>query len=186
MFADACLATIPTLLIALTLIHSGLTRKEIYLTPGNLKARLARTTIPWAILAPVILLLMAFGLTAQLHYIMGKSHTPTHLPWSSIAAIAIPFAVINAFHEEFRFRFVLLAHGRRALGPRTALWITSLNFGLAHYGSGHPGGPTGAITTTLFGLLLARSLYDTEGGLIAWLTHIAADIIIMTVVLLHA
>lgn len=90
---------------------------------------------------------------------------------------------VNAANEEFRFRFVLLARGKRSVGARAALWMTSLNFGLAHWG--HPGAPTGALTTTLFAMLLVRSLYDTEGGLGAWLMHTASDIIIFVVVLVR-
>ena len=78
---------------------------------------------------------------------------------------------------------MLLAHGRRSVGASPALWMTSLNFGLAHWTSGPPGGSTGALSTTLFALLLCRSLYDTEGGLWAWLMHLGSDVIILAVVL---
>ena len=54
---------------------------------------------------------------------------------------------------------------------------------LAHWRHGHPGGPTGALTTMLFAMLLTRNLYDTEGGLWAWLMHLSGDVIILVVVL---
>jgi hypothetical protein len=38
-------------------------------------------------------------------------------------------------------------------------------------------------TTPFFALLLCRSLYDTKGGLWAWLMHAGADVIIFAVVL---
>lgn len=186
MYADAWLALIPSALIALTLFRSGLTRRDIYLVPGNLNARVSGLgPVRWTVLIPVFILLTIFGLREQLKYILGNTHAAQRPGWIALILLSVTFAAINAANEEFRFRFVLLAHGRRAVGPSAALWMTSINFGLAHWGSGHPGGPTGALTTTLFAILLVRSLYDTEGGLAAWLIHTASDITILVVVLLR-
>ena len=184
-YAYALLGFIPSVLIALTLIVDRLKLAETYLTPGHLRGRVAGLgRVRWTFLAPAFVCLMIFGLTEQLRYLLGNQHVPSHPPWPVIAALAVSFAMINAANEEFRFRFVLVARGTRAVGSSATFWMTSLNFGLAHYMSGHPGGPTGFLTTTLFAMLLCRSLYDTGGGLWAWLMHIAADIIIMVVVLL--
>lgn len=187
MYVDALLALIPSLLIALTLIGSGLTRRDVYLTRGNLTARVKGLgPVRWVILAPAVILFMVYGLTEQLRLILnhsGAAHATLRPTWLALIGLSLPFAAINAFNEEFRFRFVLLAHGRRAAGASAVLWMTSLNFGLAHWISGHPGGPTGALSTTLFALLLCRSLYDTEGGLWAWLMHAGGDVIILAVVL---
>jgi len=186
MYVDAWLALIPSALIALTLFRSGLTRKDIYLVPGNLNARVAGLgPVRWTLLVPVFVLVMIFGLSEQLRYILGNTHAAQKPDWVALIVLSATFAAINAANEEFRFRFVLLARGRRSVGARAALWMTSLNFGLAHWGSGHPGGPTGALTTALFAMLLVRSLYDSEGGLWAWLMHAASDIIIVVVVLLR-
>jgi membrane protease YdiL (CAAX protease family) len=187
MYADAWLALIPSLLIALTLIGSGLTRRDVYLTPGNLASRVKGLgRLRWTVIAPLFVLIMLFGLTEQLRLILNRgshAHPSLHPTWLALIGLSLSFAAINAFNEEFRFRFVLLAHGKRAVGASATLWMTSLNFGLAHWISGHPGGPTGMLTTMLFALLLCRSLYDTEGGLWAWLMHVSGDIIIFVVVL---
>jgi membrane protease YdiL (CAAX protease family) len=186
MSVDAGIALIPSTLIALTLIGSGFTRKDIFLTAGNLRARFAcRGWVRWYWLAPLVSFLLIFGLSAQLKFIFGDRHAAVPPNWISLVFLSLGFAAINAANEEFRFRFALLARGRRAFGDSTALWMTSLNFGLAHWVSGHPGGPTGAVTTTLFGLLLACSIFDTEGGLWAWLMHVAGDVIILVVVLMR-
>jgi membrane protease YdiL (CAAX protease family) len=187
MYADAWLALIPSGLIALTLFRSGLTRKDIYLVPGNLNARVAGLgLVRWSLLTPVFVLVAIFGLKEQLDYItLANNHAAQKPGWIALIVLSATFAAINAFNEEFRFRFVLLARGKRSVGATAALWMTSLNFGLAHWGSGHPGGPTGALTTTLFAILLVRNLYDTEGGLGAWLMHAASDVIILVVVLLR-
>lgn len=184
MYADAWLALIPSAFIALTLFRSGLTRRDIYLVPGNLNARVAGLgPIRWWLLIPAFILLTIFGLREQLKYLLHNAHAAQTPGWPALIGLSATFAAINAANEEFRFRFVLLARGKRAVGATAALWMTSLNFGLAHWGSGHPGGPTGALTTTLFAMLLVRCLYDTEGGLGAWLIHSASDIVIFVVVL---
>jgi membrane protease YdiL (CAAX protease family) len=187
MYADAWLALIPSLLITLTLIGSGLTRADAYLTRGNLTARVTGLgPVRWVVLAPAVILFMIYGLSEQLRLILehgGAARSPHHPTWLALIGLSLTFAAINAFNEEFRFRFVLLAHGTRAVGASAALWMTSLNFGLAHWVSGHPGGPTGALSTMLFALLLCHSLYDTKGGLWAWLMHAGGDVIIFAVVL---
>jgi membrane protease YdiL (CAAX protease family) len=131
MYAEALLALIPSLLIALTLISSGLTRRDINLT-ARVKGLgpVRRVTV-----APIFIFFMVFGLTEQLRLILnnsGAAHTTFHLTWLALIGLSLTFAAINAFNEEFRFRFVLLAYGRRAVGASAALWMTSLNFGLAH------------------------------------------------------
>jgi membrane protease YdiL (CAAX protease family) len=181
---DALLALIPSALIACTLIRIGLTRKDIFLTAGHPNARVTGLgPIRWTLLAPLVVLFIIFGLSEQLRFLLGNTHAAARPHWPALFLLSLLFAAINSANEEFRFRFVLLARGRRAIGPSAALWMTSLNFGLAHWVSGHPGGPTGAISTMLFALLLTRSLYDTEGGLWAWLMHLAGDVIIFVVVL---
>ena len=169
MYADAWLALIPSLLIALTLIGSGLTRRDVYLTWGDLTAQVKGLgPVRWTILAPTVILFLIYGLSEQLRLILKHSGAPLtalHPTWLALIGLSLTFATINAFNEEFRFRFVLLAHGRGAVGASALLWMTSLNFGLAHWVSGHPGGPTGTVSTMLFALLLGRSLYDTKGGL---------------------
>jgi len=185
MYFDAWLALIPSACIALTLLSDGLTRRDIFLAIGKLNARFAGLRrIRWSFVAPAVILFMIFGLREQLRFILGDVHVARHASWIAITALALSFAVINAANEEFRFRFVLVARGKRALSPSAVLWMTSLNFGLAHW-DGHPGGLTGVLTTTLFAMLLCQSLYDTEGGLWAWLMHTAGDVIIFVVVLLR-
>jgi membrane protease YdiL (CAAX protease family) len=185
MYFDAWLALIPSLCIALTLFSSDLTRRDIFLAIGKLNARVAGLgRIRWSIVAPAVILFMIFGLREQLRFILGDVHVARHAGWAAITALSLSFAVINAANEEFRFRFVLVARGKRAFGQRAVLWMTSINFGLAHW-DGHPGGPTGVLATTLFAMLLCQSLYDTEGGLWAWLMHAAGDVIIFVVVLLR-
>ncbi len=183
MYADAWLALIPSACITLTRCMDRLTAEDIYLTAGNLKARTGARAMDLS-RARDHLPEMIFGLTQELRYTPGQ-HAPARPNCLTMAGLALGFAAINAANEEFRFR-LLLARGKRATGASAVLWTTSLNFGLAHW-NGRPGGPTGVSTTALFAMRLCRSLYDTEGGLWAWLIDTSADIIILILVavLLH-
>ena len=71
--------------------------------------------VRWTVLAPLFVLFMLFGLTEQLRLILHHSnhaHPSLHPTWLALIGLSLSFAAINAFNEEFRFRFVLLAHGK--------------------------------------------------------------------------
>jgi hypothetical protein len=69
--------------------------------------------------------------------------------------------VINAFSDESCFRFVLLTHGRRAVG-NSALWMTSLDRWVRALDQRPSQRSHRPLSTTLFALLLCRSLSDTN------------------------
>ena len=81
---------------------------------------------------------------------------------------------------------MLLAHLVPVAGAETALWMTALLFGLAHWYGGNPGGLTGVGMTTLFGLVLAKSMLETRGLFWAWAMHGAADVLIFTFLVMAA
>jgi membrane protease YdiL (CAAX protease family) len=77
--------------------------------------------------------------------------------------LALVFGAVNALSEELRFRCVLLARLVPVTDAETAVWMTALLFGLAHWYGGNPSGPSGVALTSLFGLLLAKSMLETRG-----------------------
>ena len=86
MYADAWLALIPSLLIALTLIGSGLTRRDVYLTRGDLTAQVKGLgPMRWAILAPIVILFLIYGLSEQLRLILKHSGAPANCTPSDVA-----------------------------------------------------------------------------------------------------
>ena len=186
MLARVFLTLIPAALMALTVIGSGLSRRDLFLVRGDVRAH---TNLPclrrarWSVVGPALLLAMSATLIVQLWVV---SHTSGHFR-SVILLMGLPaailFAAINASCEEFRFRCILLAHGARSVGVAHAIGATSLLFGLAHFG-GHPSGITGMTMTAFFAWVVARSMVDTGGWAWAWLIHFVQDVIILLMVLM--
>jgi membrane protease YdiL (CAAX protease family) len=94
----------------------------------------------------------------------------------SLLPLAIIFAAINAFTEEFTYRAPLLGATHELLGKQPALWINATFFGFAHYLYGAPGGLPGFLMTAFVGYLLGKSMIETRGAFWALLTHMLADI----------
>jgi len=87
-------------------------------------------------------------------------------------------AALNAFGEEGMFRAAPLSALLPAVGPRHALWLTAIWFGLGHYYGGTPSGPFGFVQTGLLGLLLGKAKLDTRGMGWPWIIHVVLDTII--------
>ncbi len=187
-FADSILELIPCLLLALSLVRSGLTRRELFLTRGNLRASFPMPfRLPsgsWAWLGPFLTLFLAGPLVVQL---MSTVRPDIHLLQRAIQGwpLAVAFSVFNAAQEEYRFRSVLLGRLVPALGASQALWMTSVLFGLGHW-FGHPSGPTGVIMAGFAGLVWGKSMLDTRGFAWAWIIHGFQDLVIFTLLLMSS
>jgi membrane protease YdiL (CAAX protease family) len=90
--------------------------------------------------------------------------------------LAVVFAAINSFTEEFTYRAPLLGATHELLGRQAALVINAVFFGFAHYLYGTPGGLPGLLMTAFVGYLLGKSMLETRGSFWALLTHMLADI----------
>jgi membrane protease YdiL (CAAX protease family) len=88
-------------------------------------------------------------------------------------------AALNAVGEEVTYRAGLLAPLVAAIGPRHALGITAVNFGLAHY-YGVPNGVLGVVMATFLGYLLGKAMLETRGFGWAWFIHVCQDVAIFT------
>jgi len=184
MLAGVFISLIPAAFMGLTLIRSGISRREMFLTSGDMRARTALPLIRgarWNVVAPVLLLFISGGLIAQLWIVSNASHHFHPAMLLSGLPLAALFAVVNASSEEFRFRCVLLSRGIRALGVMQAIATSSVLFGLAHYG-GHPSGISGMAMAGFFAWIMARSMVDTGGWGWAWLLHVIQDVIIFLMV----
>lgn len=186
MFAGVFLSFIPSALGALTLVRSGLTRHDLFLAVGDLRAR---TRLPflsrkrWSVVAPLLLALISSTLLVQLWIVSNASHyfRPGLLLTGLLPASV--FAALNAFSEEFRFRCLPLAYGSRFMGVGQAIAATSILFGLAHFG-GHPSGFSGVAMAAFFAWIVARSVVDTRGLGWAWSLHFIQDVIIFLMVVM--
>ena len=102
------------------------------------------------------------------------------LPW------AVLFAAMNALGEEMTFRAPLLSTSYDVLGRGSALWMTAIYFGLAHFLHGDPSGVPGFMMTAFVAYILGKSMLETRGLFWAWLVHMAADIPIFMLYALSA
>jgi len=172
-------------LVSLTLIGSGLTRRDLYLCKGNPAAPAQpisflglRKSVPWTWLGPAVIAVFALALAPYLYLtvhpnfsISGRiAHT---LPWS------LAVAALNAASEEFQFRCVPLAHLRGVFRPAENVLLTAVFFGIGHY-YGQPSGPLGVLMATFAGWIWARSMIDTRGSVWSFSIHMAQDIVIFT------
>ncbi len=96
---------------------------------------------------------------------------PTLLVWSVV------FSAMNAFSEEAICRMGVIAplYGQLAL-PVIAI-LSGVLFGLPHY-FGQPSGPVGVLMAGFLGWLLALSLIETQGMVLAWGIHFVQDVVI--------
>lgn len=90
--------------------------------------------------------------------------------------LAVIFAAINSFTEEFTYRAPLLGATHELLGKQPALMINAVFFGFAHYLGGSPSGLPGFLMTALVGYLFGKSMIETRGCFWALFTHMLADI----------
>jgi membrane protease YdiL (CAAX protease family) len=172
-------------LAGLTLIGSGITRRDLFLCPGDLAAPAQpipflglRKPVSWTWFGPAVILVFALALAPFLYFSVrpdfgASSKVLGAVPW--ILAVA----VLNAASEEFQFRNLMLAHLRNLFRPAEAVLLTAAFFGLGHY-YGHPSQATGVAMAGFAGWIWARSMIETRGSFWAFVIHMAQDIIILT------
>jgi membrane protease YdiL (CAAX protease family) len=182
MFLDSLMAVIPGVLMALTLVGSGLKRQDIFLVKGNLgassKMPFGIRPIAWNWLGPALIIVFSIPLVLRLSLAVEANFLRKLV---AALPIAVSFAVVNALSEEFRFRAVLLARIEPVLGSGHALLLTSAVFGLGHW-FGHPSGPSGVIMAGIAGWFWGKSMIDTRGIFWAWWSHGIQDVLILTAV----
>jgi membrane protease YdiL (CAAX protease family) len=178
-------------LVSLTLIGSGITRRDLFLCIGNPSAPAQpisflglRKGVPWSWIAPGFLVLFAVVLAPYLYLTVHPNFNISGrilrtLPWS------LAVAAMNAASEEFQFRSVLLAHLRNVFRPGEAVLITAFFFAIGHY-YGQPSGALGVAMAGFAGWIWARSMIDTGGGLWAFVIHMALDVVIFTFLVVGA
>jgi membrane protease YdiL (CAAX protease family) len=183
MFIARTLTLSGALLGCLTLIGSGLTRRDLYLCWGNFAAPAEpirflglRKPMPWTWFGPALLLVFALALCPFLYATVHPDFSASGrlvslLPWM------FAVAALNAASEEFQFRSLLLAHLRKIFRPAEAVLLTAAFFGFGHF-YGQPSGLMGVLMAAIAGWIWGRSMIETKGFGWAFLTHMVQDIII--------
>ena len=177
---------IPVTTLTLSLVGSGLSRTDLFLATGDLRALFMRIgdriSVSWGWVLPVALLLSVGPVVAN---VVATRHPDfgTAARLLPLAPLIVTGAAINTFSEEFLFRQVLLARLIPVLGVTPAVWLTALRFGVGHW-FGNPSGPTGVLLATVFGWFAARSMLDTRGSGWIWLVHLVNDVVIFSLIAL--
>jgi membrane protease YdiL (CAAX protease family) len=98
---------------------------------------------------------------------------PQVLPW------VVLFSAANAFSEEAIFRAALVGPLMGLLPVTVILALSAVLFGAPHY-FGMPKGVLGALMAGFLGWLLALSVLETHGLLLAWAVHFVQDVVIIS------
>jgi membrane protease YdiL (CAAX protease family) len=88
------------------------------------------------------------------------------------------FSLSNSFGEEMIYRMGIVSPLKGLLQPMTIFIISAILFGIPHL-AGMPSGLIGATMAGVLGLVLAKSLYETNGFFWAWTIHFIQDVIII-------
>jgi membrane protease YdiL (CAAX protease family) len=174
-----------TLVMIAVLLGLGFRREQFFLRLGNLRAPIQPVRWlgfpkpdPWTRFGGRWAIYISLGLLVFL-VIGGR-------PPANFLLLALPFlpmvlllAAMNAFSEEVTYRSALLAPLEGVVGPRHALYMTAVFFGLAHF-YGVPYGVIGVIMSTFLGWLLGKAMLETRGLFWAWLIHFLQDVLIFS------
>jgi membrane protease YdiL (CAAX protease family) len=182
-FALRAIRVTGALFIVVTLIGSGIGRRELFLRFGNWRAQVEpspilffRRPLRWTWLGVTLLLIFGVVLPAYLystlHPQIGLAHRLLFvLPW------AIATSALNAANEEFQFRSVVLARLKNVVAPKEAFLIAAVLFGVGHY-FGQPSGWGGVFLAGFAGWVWAKSMFETRGFTWAFATHFVQDMVI--------
>ena len=102
--------------------------------------------------------------------------------WWIIVLAGVAFSLLNAAVEEVVFRGVLMSALSQVLGLPAAVVLQALAFGVLHL-HGVPDGPVGMVMAGVWGLLLGVLRLRSRGLLAPYVTHIAADVTIVVLML---
>jgi membrane protease YdiL (CAAX protease family) len=183
-FGDRLLLLLNTFLVITVLILLGAKRQDVFLAVGNLNAPVGgetanprRRRLSWSVLGPAMAILLGGLFFAFLvsQNPAGLSNISSIFPWLPLILLS---AGLNAFGEEVTYRAATLGTLLPAIGPRHALWMTSLWFGLGHYYGGFPSGPVGLVQSGLLALLMGKAMLDTLGLGWSWIIHMTIDTVI--------
>jgi membrane protease YdiL (CAAX protease family) len=173
------------LLMIVVLLILGYSRKQFFLTRGNLQAPIEPVrwlgfskSEPWSRFGAQWAIYITFGTLAFL-FIAGRPSATALVQVLPILPAVLLFSAMNAFSEEMTYRSALLAPLEGVVGPRQALYMTALFFGIAHF-YGVPYGIVGVVMSTFLGWMLGKAMLETRGFFWAWFIHFLQDVVIFS------
>jgi uncharacterized protein len=181
MLAEQSLNIMVTLLVVAALLLMGKKPKDFYLAKGDIAA--PTEPIRWLGVKEgdrwnqFGIWLSVFISLGTLTFLVIGGHPPM-----DIVIRALPFlpaillaAALNAFTEELTYKASFLSVLENPAGPRQAVYMVAVYFGLAHF-YGIPYGVIGVLLAAFMGWLLAKSMQETRGLFWAWFIHFLQDV----------
>lgn len=165
------------------LLALGYSRRQIFLTRGNLTARIKPVPVlgfpkadpwPWFGLQWGLYIAIALGVVQYLTLRPSGALMIRVLP---ILPSILFYAALNAINEELFYRVPSLATLEPVVGGWHALWMSAYFFGIAHY-FGTPGGIIGGILSIFMGWILGKGMLETRGLFWSWWIHFLSDVAI--------
>jgi membrane protease YdiL (CAAX protease family) len=185
MFGIQLKKLVVALLMIVMLLLLGFTRKQFFLTKGDLHAPVEPVgwlgyskPEPWSRFGVQWAVYITLGTLAFL-FIAGRPSASALVQVLPILPAVILFAAMNAFNEEMTYRSALLAPLEGVVGARQALYITALFFGIAHF-YGVPYGVVGVVMSSFLGWMLGKAMLETRGFFWAWFIHFLQDVAIFS------
>ncbi len=160
-----------------------MTPREAFLTPGDMAApsglRLPGrlSGLSWTFLGPVAaaVLVALLGTATWLQAGLEPAALERLVP---ALPLVVGCAALNALGEEVVYRSGPLATLVGVVGPRLAVLLTSVWFGLAHWSGSVPDGFAGVLQSGLLALLLGGAMVATRGLGWPFLVHFAVDLVV--------
>ena len=122
--------------------------------------------------------LIAAGGTLLYVIIAGWPYLNRTLVVLPLLPLILLVAALNGVREEVTYRASLVSTSYQVIGPRQAVWMTAVFFGLAHYLRGSPGLLPGFLMVTFLGFIMAKSMVETRGSFWAWFIHFVQDVVV--------
>jgi uncharacterized protein len=129
-------------------------------------------------------IVISLATAAFMYFQLKQAQVNWALLQSGIVWILL-FSLINSFGEEMIYRMGIVSPLKGLLQPMTIFVISAILFGIPHL-AGMPSGLIGATMAGVLGLVLAKSLYETNGFFWAWTIHFIQDVIIIGTLFLMA
>ena len=123
-------------------------------------------------------ILISLATAIFMYFQLKKANVEWSLLQNGIVWILL-FSLTNSFGEEIIYRLGIVSPLQGLLSPMAMFIISAILFGLPHL-AGMPSGLIGATMAGVLGLVLAKSLFETNGLFWAWTIHFLQDIIIIS------
>ena len=167
------------------LLARGRSLRDIYLVKGEISAMVEPSRLigmkkpePWTRVGSVFAMIFSAG-TVAFVLLSARPSMDVLIGVLPLVPVAIVFAVMNGFNEEFTLRAAPLSELVAAVGKDQALLMTTVFFGLGHF-YGVPPNLIGVALAGFLGWFLGKSILETRGFFWAWFIHFVQDVFVFT------